>query len=180
MFGIEKQDIFSVLWKIREPFELQGSYAFFKLIKSGNFLNVKYFLSQNPEYAYQIDHEKRTTLMYAVQNGQLEIANHLITLGFNVNKVNEEGYSAIYYAIKSNNSEMVVLLLQNGAVPWSTNSYSLKRLLSVASDEIKIAIKNARKVHIACNLCRKFSQKIKIWDHYRTIINDSKVINFLS
>lgn len=54
--------------KKRKPFELEGSYAFFKYIKLNDASRVKNFIEKNPEYAHQIDYEHRTPLIYATQN----------------------------------------------------------------------------------------------------------------
>ena len=47
-------------------------------IKSGKLASVDHFISSNLEYAYQIDNEGRTTLIYAVQNNWLPIVKYLI------------------------------------------------------------------------------------------------------
>jgi ankyrin repeat protein len=81
---------------------------------------VENFVIKNIEYAYQIDHEYRTTLIYAVQNSHIKIVKYLIDVGINIDAKALNGFTAIYYALIKNNYKMVECLLKAGASPWST------------------------------------------------------------
>ena len=47
LYCIPHYKMYTVLWKARNPFELEGSYAFFKLVKAGNLPMIQNFLQQN-------------------------------------------------------------------------------------------------------------------------------------
>ena len=178
MFGIEKEKLHIVLWKVWSPFELEGSYAFFKLIKTGDLSMIKNFILQNPNYAYQVDHEGRTSLIYAVQNGRLEIVKYLIGLGFNINKETYLRATALYYAIKTDNYPITLVLLENGASPWSTKTCNLQPMVDLCSKKVKVALKNARRVQMACELTYKFSQRLEVWSKMKHKIKSESIINF--
>lgn len=158
-FGVPYDRMYAVLWKERAPFELEGSYSFFKFIKGGNLSIVRNFVLQNSEYAHQIDSDGRSALVYAVQNNQAAIVDYLCSLGFNLDRETNSGTTALYYAIKNGYASIVVKLLRQGANPWSTRQCSLKAMLEVSSKEIMTAVKNARRVHMACCLSRRFKAK---------------------
>lgn len=69
-FCIPIHKIYDVLWTVRKPFELEGSYTFFKLIKAGDIKTLKKFYHNNNDYLYQIDSFGRSALIYAVQTKQ--------------------------------------------------------------------------------------------------------------
>jgi hypothetical protein len=47
IYGIHKEDIFLAFRANKEPYALEGSYAFFKFIKSGDLAPVETFLHNN-------------------------------------------------------------------------------------------------------------------------------------
>ncbi|MGL9718971.1 MAG: ankyrin repeat domain-containing protein [Wolbachia sp.] len=54
--------------------------------------------------------------------GKVDIAKILLKHNADVNAKNNEGRTALYYAVKYNHQKLVELLLAYGAVPVSTES----------------------------------------------------------
>ena len=54
IYRIRKQDIFIAFRKNRDPYSLEGSYAFFKCIKMGDLASVQIFLENNRMFAYEV------------------------------------------------------------------------------------------------------------------------------
>lgn len=52
------------------------------------------------------------SLIKACRRGKTRMVNHLLLNGADVNKRSGNGYDAIYYAVKSNNINLVYILLQ--------------------------------------------------------------------
>jgi len=57
----------------------------------------------------------KTALSISSMNGDLEIVKYLIKEGANVNLIDKEYYSPLYYAVDKNHIEIVKALLENGA-----------------------------------------------------------------
>lgn len=64
-----------------------------------------------------IDHDGRTSLMYASYNGHTEIANELLKKGAEINICDNFGRTALMFASSGPFQETVKLLLQNKANP---------------------------------------------------------------
>ena len=74
---------------------------------------------QNGDYAHSISNQKLgSTLLYsAAQNGHLEIVDHLVAQGADVNKRTLKGATALYTAAFNGDARMVDKLLRYGASP---------------------------------------------------------------
>ena len=51
--------------------------------------------------------------MYASRKNQIEIVKYLISKGAKINKVENDGWTALMYAAKKNYTEIVKILLNN-------------------------------------------------------------------
>jgi len=63
-----------------------------------------------------------TAVLYAAQNGHLDLLRFLIEKQGEVNAQNSEGNTALHYACNKGNKEMILLLLMNGADQTKTNA----------------------------------------------------------
>lgn len=59
--------------------------------------------------------EKINVLFYAVKNNYVQIVEHLISSGFDVNSKNYKGLSPLDYAVKKGAKEVAEVLIANGA-----------------------------------------------------------------
>lgn len=126
VYGISKENIFSAFRINRDPYELEGSYAFFKCIKLGDIPSIKIFLNNNPQFVFELEFNGKTPLSYAAFHNQTEVAKLILEVGVNSDLPCHSGHTSLYYAISKRNTELVKRLLQKGACPWSTdkNPYS--------------------------------------------------------
>lgn len=99
-FCIPIHKTYDALWTIRKPFELEGSYTFFKLIKAGDIKTLQKFYHKNNNYLYQIDSFGRSALIYAVQTKQSISVEFLLSHGMNVDYQGYNQKTALFYAIK--------------------------------------------------------------------------------
>jgi hypothetical protein len=53
LYGIKRKDIFIAFRANKEPYEIEGSYVFFKCIKMGDLASVKDFISKNSSYIFE-------------------------------------------------------------------------------------------------------------------------------
>ena len=127
MFGIDRKDLYLVLWKKYTPFEIEGSYLFFRAIKDMDANIVQSFVQRDRKFLYQLDKEGRSTLIYACIYEHVPIVEYITSMGVNIEHKCSKGKNALYYALSVDNVAIVKALLQKGANPWSSEecSYNL-------------------------------------------------------
>lgn len=52
IYGINKNDIFTAFKVNKEPYAMEGAYAFFKYIKIGDLHSVNKFLENNRQFVF--------------------------------------------------------------------------------------------------------------------------------
>jgi hypothetical protein len=63
-------------------------------------------------------------------------------------------------------------LLLNGATPWTTDDLPFKELTEQSrTKEVKVLMKNARKLHLATALKGSAKKRWKFWGENRYLIN---------
>ena len=100
---VDKEGVYNAFWKNPAPFEMSGSYAFFKAIKRGDMAGVKKFLHADPLYLYERDLKGRSPLIYAYANNRHELVQFILTKEVNVNQKCFRKRSALYYALRHEN-----------------------------------------------------------------------------
>lgn len=120
IYGVNKDDIFTAFKVNRDPFGLQGSYAFFKFIKQGDLSSVKTFVENDRQFIFEVDSGGKTSLSYACIHDQTEIALYILSVGVNSDLKCYKGHTSLYYAITKRNVTLVKKFLQKGASPWSS------------------------------------------------------------
>ena len=116
----------------------------------GNQLDkIRIVLKYYPKYVNAQDDGMQTALMYAINDGHIDIVRLLIERGANVNIKNDDGYTALMYATMMDNIYIVKLLLENGAKPNIKNkkgATALKLAYSYNRKNIaKLLIENGAK-----------------------------------
>lgn len=81
-----------------------------------NRINVMHFLLKNGANINHRDNSGKTVLMISSQCNHIKITEELTKL-CDINAINNEGRTALMFAIGNNNSEIVNLLLNSGADP---------------------------------------------------------------
>lgn len=104
IYGIKKANIFSAFRTNKDPFDLEGSYAFFKCIKQGDAASVKIFLKNNYLYVFEIEYNGKSPLSYAANHNQLEVAKLILDVGVNSDMLCHNGHTSLYYALQRRNS----------------------------------------------------------------------------
>lgn len=92
-------------------------------------------------------------MIYASLYNRTDIAKYFLEKGSNVDKNCLANKNALYYALQNNNFEIVKSLLQYGANPWSTEHYSIKKLLNhLKNEKLNIVFGNAKKIFLGVRL----------------------------
>ena len=69
--------------------------------------------------------EGMTPILYASQNGNLNLLLILIDLGADINSINDKGYTPLHYAVENNDERMVKHLLIRGANKFVTDGNNM-------------------------------------------------------
>jgi ankyrin repeat protein len=84
--------------------------------KAGNLEKIKALLKANPDLVNSKDRGGEVPLHWAIEKGNKEVVELLITCKADVNAKNERGETPLHWAVRSGRTEMVELLLANKAV----------------------------------------------------------------
>ncbi len=82
----------------------------FEALENGHFINI-----QTPDRANIEDSEGQSLLVRAVEHGNVEIVQYLISQGANVNWQDDNGNSVLHIAVEEENPEIIMALLNAGA-----------------------------------------------------------------
>lgn len=168
------ESIYKAFWKNPDPYEMSGSYSFFKAIKRGDSDGVQKFLDANLDFLYEKDHRGRSPLIYACACNKREVVKTLLNNEININKVCDKKRNALYYALRHDDVEIVQRLLQAGISVWSTKFCSIKSALeSNPNPKIHTLVRNARKVSLAVSLQPTKGRKLDFWREHRAKITTS-------
>lgn len=108
------EDVIRIGLFSKEPYKF--GKEIFDQIKEGNREKVWATLLMNKLSIFSVDHTQKSPLMWACIRGHAEIAQMLIDAGSDINKEDQTGFNALYYAIKYEHPECVRTLMLS--VPW--------------------------------------------------------------
>lgn len=129
IFGIPNVLLYEGMYSKPQPYELEGSYLFFRAIEKKDMKTLRSMVGVQPRMLFQIDEDGRTPIIYAAYLNNLEICQLFITIGCNLDAFSYRYHTAIYYAIVNRNPELLFELLYHGASPWSHPRSNLTTLL---------------------------------------------------
>lgn len=140
--------------------------TFFNACKSGNLQALKSFIANNPNFDVNIRHRLGWTALHvAAVNGNASVVEYLLKLGVDVNSIDYfnwkysddlykmdirrhefcyilrpsmdfEGFTALHYAVLSNNLETVKILANAGANPNLINNLKHKAIGYAKEDNL--------------------------------------------
>ncbi|MGD8538387.1 MAG: ankyrin repeat domain-containing protein [Candidatus Aminicenantes bacterium] len=121
-----------------------------KAAKTGDVLQLKKILENNPDLVNSTDRDKMTPLHHAIDEGKLEAASFLISSGAKIDPTNYKKETPLHIAAYEGNAEAVRLLLKHGAdlakremrdrIPlflacnWGRNLETVRLLIDAGSD----------------------------------------------
>lgn len=111
IYNIQRAHIFLAFKPSPQPYELEGSYAFFKCIKMGDLQSVRTFLSRNPLFLFEVEYNGKSPLSYACIFNQLAIASLLLQEGVNSDRPCKAGKTSLFYALHTRNPALIQAVL---------------------------------------------------------------------
>lgn len=100
----------------------------------------------------------------------------IMSYDINVNQRCFRRKTALYYAIRSQNIQIIKKLLQSGAVPWSTPNCQYGRMIANSgSNKMQTLFKNAKKVAIAVQLRPTKPKKVEMWNAVKHLISENYI-----
>jgi ankyrin repeat protein len=100
-----------------------------RAIREGNEEEVIRLLDADPELLEREVHSRGRPLAWAVWSRQLGVVTLLIERGANINATGDGGRTALHYAARGGNEEVLALLLDKGAQTNSRDHYGLIPLI---------------------------------------------------
>ncbi|CAD8149802.1 unnamed protein product [Paramecium pentaurelia] len=146
----------------KKPYEREGSFQFFEGIEDDNLQLINFMLIKCRYYAFDINEEGKTPLHLSSNKGFSLITERLLQYGAYVDSIDQDGKTPLYYAIQSEQKNIVFLLLYSKANPWSINDCKYQS----SNPDIMHLIKISRKIHLIL-LLTKYSDRDRQWQESR-------------
>ena len=125
--------LFPSLKRIIKNIKIEGSNSIHIACLYGDIKKIKEFLNSGVNINSK-DFSNKTPLMYAAEDGAIEILNYLLKNGANINDIDIMGESALIIALKNHNIKAAKFLIENGAD------------LSIINEEDKNALTVAKEI----------------------------------
>ncbi len=117
--------VFDYLKSVNYPMKVKLEELLFAACKNGQIEIISTILRQG--LSINVCHKKRTPLLTAVINEQMEVTRYLLDQGADPNP---KGHPPLLYAIKKGNIEMVKVLIEKGANPFDQGKKQLTPLMT--------------------------------------------------
>lgn len=111
---------------LKNPFEREGSYAFFQCVKRNDLITFALFVQKSRYYLFDSNYKKKTCLHIAAEKGFLEMCKIIIDKGCYLDQEDLVGRTALYYSVVNNHKEIVQLILKSQGSPWIKESLKKK------------------------------------------------------
>ncbi|KAL4504332.1 hypothetical protein ABPG72_009778 [Tetrahymena utriculariae] len=159
--NIKAKDINTVSIFSTIPYENKGSFAFIEAVKKGQNQQVIQQLKNNIYYVSDFDQFHMTALHHACKKGNIFLAKYLISKGAEIDAQDSMKRTPLYYALVTENKQLVKELLQQKCSPWSGDQFSfLKQNLQ---PEILNILQFVKSLQIICKLEHNLQEREKIW-----------------
>jgi len=112
-----------------------GTSIFLLAARYGSIKILNYFISKGIDINIKDEDYKRTALMWAAIEGNLEAVKLLIESGANLSETDDGGYTAVTIASIYNNVEILKLLIESVTDPNERSSQLKKAFLKSAENE---------------------------------------------
>eukprot|EP00825_Cyclidium_porcatum_P051540 TRINITY_DN9516_c0_g1_i2.p1 TRINITY_DN9516_c0_g1~~TRINITY_DN9516_c0_g1_i2.p1 ORF type:complete len:377 (+),score=58.27 TRINITY_DN9516_c0_g1_i2:753-1883(+) len=157
------------------PFQKEGSRILIQAAKHGKQEIVEQLLKQNEYLVFDFDNIFMTSLHWASKRGHANIVQLLMEYGADVDATDIIGRSPLYFAIQSQQIEIVHLLLKNKASPWAfSKSLSYTDLCKNNGNYSILNIMNKfRQIHIILKLCKPQIRN-ELWKNYILIVSSQE------
>ncbi|CAK65729.1 unnamed protein product (macronuclear) [Paramecium tetraurelia] len=142
----------------KKPYEREGSFQFFEAVELNNYGLITFMLQKCRYYAFDINEQGQNPLHVSSTLGHYAITQKLLQCGSYPDSQDLNGYSPLYYAVQSQNIQIVQVLLYYNANPWSNSKYKLES----QNAEIGRLLKQSRKIHLLLLLTRHPDRE-QIW-----------------
>ncbi|CAK87530.1 unnamed protein product (macronuclear) [Paramecium tetraurelia] len=135
------------IWS-NQPFQKRNQYSFIKACKAGDLNLAKELLEQDRFLNFGFDYVNQSNILLDSLN-RIALGSQTISfiVGCDVDAQDLIGRPALYFAIEQKETNIVKLLLENNAIPWSTQKITYSKL---CNDDLQIMLllNKARKVHV--------------------------------
>ena len=125
--------LFPSLKRIIKNIKIEGSDSIHIACLYGDIKKIKEFLNAGVNINSK-DFSNKTPLMYAAEDGAIEILNYLLKNGANINDIDIRGESTLITALKNQNIKGAKFILESGAD------------LSIINEEDKNALTVAKEI----------------------------------
>ncbi|KAL4435769.1 hypothetical protein ABPG74_015737 [Tetrahymena malaccensis] len=143
------------------PYERPGAYIFLNLCKNGTSLQIEEVLKQNQYHVNDFNELNQTGLIIAAYHDNLEASLVLLKYFSDPDIIDSTNKTALYYALKNNNHELVRYLFYYRASPWSRSIIKYSEIQM--DEEMRQIFEIARVVHFMILLPYKYDEQ-KLWE----------------
>jgi ankyrin repeat protein len=165
--GLTPDNILSKWPYPRKAFELPDTANFLKAVKSKAWKTVSKMLEFEPKLVQQYDFVGQTALHFCAKRGLHKMMSFLIFKKANFDYEDNQGKTALMYALELDDLISVNILLSAGAYPWSQNT-KIQIKKNVRSKVAYDLITLARRLDFVLMLSRHTAKKIvrdKTWPY---------------
>ncbi|KAL4484184.1 hypothetical protein ABPG72_003468 [Tetrahymena utriculariae] len=143
------------------PYERPGAYIFLNLCKNGTSLQIEEVLKQNQYHVNDFNELNQTGLIIAAYHNNLQACLILLKYFSDPDIIDSTNKTALYYALKNNNHELVRYLFFYRASPWSRQIIKYSEIQM--DQEMRQIFEIARVVHFMISLPYNYNEQ-KLWE----------------
>ncbi|CAD8083586.1 unnamed protein product [Paramecium primaurelia] len=141
----QKTFVLDLLQKFQQfvPYQMPGSIAFLRFVQQNNIQAVKQMLDQNNQFIGSFNEQGQYGIHIGVMIQSIEMVKLLLYYRANVNSEDFFLQKPLYFALQTDNLEMIRLLLACRASPWDENlrDYFMQRIQQNQHNILKYIIK---------------------------------------
>ncbi|EAS06700.2 ankyrin repeat protein (macronuclear) [Tetrahymena thermophila SB210] len=143
------------------PYERPGAYIFLNLCKNGTSIQIEEVLKQNQYHVNDFNELNQTGLIIAAYHNNLEACLVLLKYFSDPDIIDSTNKTALYYALKNKNHQLVRYLFFYRASPWSRQIIKYSEIQM--DEEMRQIFEIARVVHFMILLPYNYDEQ-KLWE----------------